>query len=52
VEEMRIHYGPGYRIYFSRHGTQVVLLLAGGDKQHQRRDIERAIRFRKRLEED
>jgi putative addiction module killer protein len=52
VEEIRIHYGPGYRIYFLRLGTQVVLLLAGGDKRHQWRDIDRAIRLRNGLEDD
>ncbi|HEY5467973.1 MAG TPA: type II toxin-antitoxin system RelE/ParE family toxin [Coriobacteriia bacterium] len=52
VEEMRIHYGPGYRIYFARFGARVVLLLAGGDKRHQWRDIKRAIRLRDGLEDD
>jgi putative addiction module killer protein len=52
VEEMRVHCGPGYRIYFSRLGAQVVILLAGGDKRHQWRDIERAIRLRNGLEDD
>jgi putative addiction module killer protein len=37
--EMRIDYGPGYRIYFARRGTLVVLLLCGGDKRTQQRDI-------------
>ena len=40
--EMRIHYGPGYRLYFIRHGAAVVVLLCGGDKDSQRRDIARA----------
>lgn len=43
--ELRIHYGPGYRIYFLREGTTVVILLCGGDKGSQRRDIERANRL-------
>jgi putative addiction module killer protein len=43
VSEMRIHYGPGYRVYFMRRGQTVFLLLAGGDKKTQKRDIEQAI---------
>jgi putative addiction module killer protein len=42
VWEMRIDYGPGYRVYFKRHGKTVVVLLAGGDKRTQQRDIEKA----------
>jgi putative addiction module killer protein len=42
VMELRIDYGPGYRIYFGRHGASVVLLLCGGDKKRQKHDIERA----------
>ena len=45
VYEMRIHYGPGYRLYFIRKGGTVVILLCGGDKSSQRRDIERAKRL-------
>lgn len=40
--EMRIDYGPGYRIYFARHGICIVLLLCSGDKGTQQRDIVRA----------
>ncbi len=42
VSELRIHYGPGYRVYFLQHGHQVILLLCGGDKSTQRADIETA----------
>ncbi len=40
--EMRVDYGPGYRVYYVRHGPVVVVLLCGGDKRTQRRDIKRA----------
>ena len=42
VSELRIDYGPGYRVYFKQQGTTVVILLAGGDKRTQQRDIEKA----------
>ena len=42
VSELRIPYGPGYRLYFARAGSTVVLLLCGGDKSSQKRDIETA----------
>ncbi|MBF4556848.1 type II toxin-antitoxin system RelE/ParE family toxin [Pseudomonas sp. p50] len=45
VYEMRVHYGPGYRMYFSRRGEIVYLLLIGGDKSTQKRDIKRAIQM-------
>ncbi|SRR6266540_5480732 len=42
ISEMRIHFGLGYRIYYARRGTAVYLLLMGGDKSTQKRDIQRA----------
>jgi putative addiction module killer protein len=42
VSEMRIDYGPGYRVYFTRRGDALVVLLAGGDKRGQSRDIHAA----------
>lgn len=43
IGEMRIDYGPGYRLYFVQRGAELVILLCGGDKGSQRRDIKRAI---------
>ena len=45
VSEMRIDYGPGYRVYFKRQGQTLVVLLAGGDKRTQGADIETALRL-------
>ena len=45
VFELRIHFGSGYRVYFGLHGAQVVLLLCGGDKSTQTRDIADARRY-------
>jgi len=42
VLELRIHHGPGYRVYFMQRGPVLVVLLAGGTKAHQQRDIEKA----------
>lgn len=42
VSELKIDYGPGYRVYFTRRGQRIVLLLFGGDKSSQKRDIKRA----------
>ncbi len=49
VSELRIDYGPGYRVYFRKQGRMIVVLLAGGDKRTQSRDIETALRLAKDL---
>jgi len=51
VYELRIFYGPGYRVYFARQGTVVVILLSGGDKGSQQADIANAIEIARQLEE-
>ena len=49
VSELRIDYGPGYRVYLTQRGLEVVILLAGGDKRTQSKDIEAAIEMAKQL---
>jgi putative addiction module killer protein len=49
VSELRIHYGPGYRVYFTRRGGTVVILLAGGEKRSQASDIRTALRLERNL---
>ena len=52
VFEMRVHIGPGYRAYFTRHAEVVYLLLLGGDKSSQKRDIKRAIEMARNLDKE
>jgi putative addiction module killer protein len=49
VSELRLDFGPGYRVYFTRRGPTIYLLLCGGDKSTQARDIEIAKRFAKEI---
>jgi putative addiction module killer protein len=50
VSEMRIDYGPGYRVYFFRRGKELVILLCGGDKKSQKADIAQAVRMKEEIE--
>ena len=50
VSEMRVNFGPGYRLYFSRRGSILIVMLAGGDKSTQTKDIKRAQKILKELE--
>lgn len=49
ISELRIDYGPGYRVYFTKRGREVVILLAGGDKTTQSADIRIALRLARNL---
>ena len=49
VSELRIDYGPGYRVYYKKRGQKVVILLAGGDKRTQAKDIKTALRLSQNL---
>jgi putative addiction module killer protein len=50
VSELRLHYGPGYRVYYVQRRTVVIVLLCGGDKSSQQRDIKRAKELASNLE--
>ena len=52
VSEMRVHYGPDYRLYFVRRGRVVVVLINAGDKSTQKRDIRRAVNLASELGDD
>ena len=49
LSELRIDYGPGYRVYYKKQGQKVVILLAGGDKSTQAKDIKTALRLARNL---
>jgi putative addiction module killer protein len=51
VSELRINYGPGYRVYFRKRGRELIILLAGGDKSTQPGDIKAALRLARNLSE-
>lgn len=52
VSELRIDYGPGYRVYFLKHDRELIILLAGGDKRTQTSDIKTALRLARELQEN
>jgi putative addiction module killer protein len=49
ISELRIDYGPGYRVYFIQRGSAVIVLLAGGDKRTQQQDIKQALELARNL---
>lgn len=51
ISELRITYGPGYRVYFTQRGNKLIILLAGGDKTTQSNDIKKALQLAQEIEE-
>jgi len=51
VSEMRVHYGPGYRVYFVQHRAEIIVLLAGGNKSTQTEDIKAALLLARQVRE-
>ena len=51
VSELKIDFGPGYRVYYTQRGNRLILLLAGGDKSSQRKDIQLALSLARNFEE-
>lgn len=51
VSELRLDYGPGYRVYYKKRGRRLIILLAGGDKSTQAKDIKKALRLARGLSE-
>jgi putative addiction module killer protein len=49
---LKIHYGPGYRVYYKDTGKEIILLLCGGDKSTQQKDIEKAKKIARAYEEE
>ena len=52
MSELQIHYGPGYRVYFRQRGETLIILLAGGDKSSQAKDIQTALHLARNLPEE
>ncbi|WP_246312663.1 type II toxin-antitoxin system RelE/ParE family toxin [Pseudaquabacterium terrae] len=51
VSELKVDFGPGYRVYYTERGGELIVLLAGGDKSSQQQDIKRAIALARNLQE-